>query len=746
MRIRYLKKSSFQNIAGDISGGISSAIIAIPGNIAFGIIAFAPLGGEYISNGIMAGFYSSIFVGLFSSLFGGTPAMISGPKAPVSLIFSSVLIYFLESVKIDHSNPEFISVVLVCAFFTVLLSGFLQIIFGIFRLGNIVKFIPYPVIAGFLNGTALLIVAGQIWSFFGISKKGSILNSIQSLNEVQPLTLLIGISTVVLMLLSNKVIKKVHPSIIALIGGSIIYYIFLHMGFSQNIGHTLGNIQSKIPSPVYFFSFLKIFNDSRIVEYLPYIITASISIAVLGSTDTLLTSLSMKSLVNIKPRANRELAAQGLGNMFSACFGGIAGAGYIARSMVNYNAGGRTRLSGIVNSISILLIIVFFSKLISMIPMVVIAAVILVIAFQIFDKWTIQLFKSIVFRKTSHKIELLDDFLVIIIVMLVTAFFNLIAGVAVGILISVFFFVSKMSKSVIRRDYRCSRIRSRKKRNEKLMCLLEKYGDKIAVLELEGHIFFGSADNLTSEINKLIENGVSYLILDMKRVTEIDSSGARVLEHSYNRLKKNGKSICFSYLPEDGHIRTFLKDLGVFNYVDEQIYYPDTDQVLEVYENLLLCEITDKSSDTEEILLKDFSVLEDLTKEQFNIFTSFLQPVQYGKEEVIFAQGDRGDSMFLLAKGSVDITINIPGSSRKKRLLTLSAGTFFGEMALLDGKPRSANIEAKELVKCYRLEMEAYKKLKEAYPDILLLLLSNITKTIVNRLRDADNLIAELES
>lgn len=201
-------KISLSNVSGDISGGITSGIISLPGNIIFGIIAFGPLGPEYTAQGILAGMYSSIFVGLCAALFGRTPGMISGPKAPISLVFSAVIAQFLVLLPLDTSHPAQVSTILTLAFMVVFLSGIIQMAFGLLHFGNLIKFISYPVIAGFLNGTAILIILSQIWTFLGIPKKQSLIDLGGAFYLIQPLNILIGAFTAVVMWNSPKIIKK----------------------------------------------------------------------------------------------------------------------------------------------------------------------------------------------------------------------------------------------------------------------------------------------------------------------------------------------------------------------------------------------------------------------------------------------------------------------------------------------------------------------------------------------------------
>jgi anti-anti-sigma factor len=278
------------------------------------------------------------------------------------------------------------------------------------------------------------------------------------------------------------------------------------------------------------------------------------------------------------------------------------------------------------------------------------------------------------------------------------------------------------------------------------MEVLCKHGYRINVLELEGSIFFGSADKLSHEIDKIAnEEGVSYIILDMKRVKEIDSTGVRILQQTYLLLERQGKSMAISYLEKEDPLWQFLKDMGLFSTMGEQNFFPETDLALEHFEDRLLNEILPKATYSEEALLENLTVLQGLQREEMKTVSRFLILEHFEKGDAVFRQGDKSNALFFITKGSADVTISLPGVRRKKRLATLSPGTIFGEMALLDGKPRSANVEAREYFTCYRLSLENFERLKNEHPNISITIVTNISRIIAKRLRLANDMISELE-
>jgi len=739
------KGSKLKLSAGDLAGGFTAAIVSLPTNLMFGIIAFGPLGEQYVSLGVLAGMYSSVFVGIFASLFGGTPGMISGPKATTSLIFASILTLFLANKTGAAAGALQPMEALYIAFLAVLIGGIFQTLFAVFRLGDLIKYIPYPVIAGFLNGAAVLVIITQLGNLLGISGAMRSAGWLESLSQIKPLNVLVAAITIFSIVLINRRYKRVSSSVFGMIIGTLAYYLLRAAGLGEALGPVIGRIDFARPS----LWLLREVNPElirTIPSILPKLLPAAFSIALLGSIDSMLASLAIQNLTNVDPKTNKDLLGQGVGNMISACFGGIAGSGYVGRSSLNYWAGGRTRLSGVVYSITILLFVLFLFPVIGFVPRAVIAGVLVMMALQIIDRWSVGLYRKLLFQRVRQKRELLVNFVIITAVTLVTVFFNLVMAVIVGIVLAILMFVVRMSKNVIRRSYSGNMIHSRTKRDEKHIAVLKTHGDQIRVIELEGVLFFGSADRFATELRDQVREGARYVILDMKRVDEIDSTGVRILVQTARRLIRDGVCLALSYVQTDSRLWRFLSDFNVLDTIGNDALFTDTDAALEFFENRLLENILQEPVYEATIALEDFSCFSDLKKRELRVVTRAFQTVEFRKGETLFRQGDEGNALYLIAKGLADVTINLPGTQRRKRIHSLSAGTFFGEMALLDRRPRSANMEAREEMICYCLTIREFERLKKGSPAVALSILSSISKTIATRLRYANEMISDMEN
>ena len=230
------------NIAGDVLGGLSAAIITTPMAIGYGIMAFAPLGPEFIQQAVMAGLFSAVFAGIFASFFGGSPIQITGPKAPLTLIYGTLISSVVSIQAISDHTESTVFIVIGLASFCLLIAGMSQIIFGVLGIGNLIKYVPQPVIAGFMTGIAFLLITKQINVILGLDTGQSLWKVLKEPSLINPLTTIVGITTIIIIFISKRYIKKIPSSLVAIAGGTGLFYIVTtQTGHSDNdsiIGNT----------------------------------------------------------------------------------------------------------------------------------------------------------------------------------------------------------------------------------------------------------------------------------------------------------------------------------------------------------------------------------------------------------------------------------------------------------------------------------------------------------------------------
>ena len=740
------------NVKGDLIGGGTSSIVALPGNIVYGTIAFASLGPEYASHGVLAGMFSTVFASFFAIFFGGIKIMISGPQPPSAIVFGSLLGQLLALGSFNVALQTDVHTVLTLVFFTVLIAGIFQILFGILKFGTLVKYTPYPVIAGILTGTGFLILKRQIWYCLGVNKQG-LTNLLMNPLQIKIMAIVISTISAVLMWKSKKWLRKIPPTISAVVVGTSAYYITIAIGAKSMTGPVIGYVPSGYPSLKYVEGFFHIFSgDIHIWQYLPTILLGGLTIAILSSMDTLLSTVRLSSLTNERANGNKELFAHGIGGVASAIFGGLPGGSTNDRGIINYQSGGRTKLSVIVHSFCILILIMFLPQLIGYIPKSVMAGIIIILALRLIDIFSFVRLGDIFSQKDKRTFdnELLLNASVVIIVGFVTFMYGLIVAVGVGIIISMIILIMQMGKGNIRRILTGDQLHSHKHRYHELTGLLEKHRNEILVIELQGSVFFGSADNLTVKLESYASKNIKYIILDMKRVERIDSTGCKVLCQSLDRIRDKRIEIIVSYLEDNFKVNKEFKDFGMYEKIGKSNFYDDTNIALEFCEDKILSELTNGKIESSDLSLNVLLGLGELDPESSLMIADYIERKIYRQGDFVFRQDEESDAVYFIAKGSAAVTARISSEGGKtewtKQLQTLTFGTYFGLMALFGEKKRAEDVQALENLVCYKLNIEKYNKLKETAPALAYAILNTISRTMSNSLKHAYRTIRELES
>ncbi len=480
-----MKTGILSNFKGDLLGGITAGVIALPLAIALGVSS---------GLGATAGIYGSIIVGMLASIFGGTPTQISGPTGPLTVVIASVV-----AMHSDNANLIFAAI---------LLSGIFQIILGLFKVGKLVNFIPYPVISGFMSGIGAIIILLQLNSFLGLEFNGTpveaLINVFKSIPNSDLHSVIIGGLTLLIVFFTPKKLAKiVPPPLIALILGTLTAIIF---NFDVK---TIGEIPQAFPSltiPTFKLSEIEI------------IIPIALTLAIVGSIDSLLTALVADSLTKTKHESNQELIGQGIGNIVAALFGGVVSCGAMMRTAVNIKSGGRTRLSGIIHSVLLILIIIFLAPVAAKIPLAVLAGILIKVGIGIID------YKFIKLIKVAPR----NDLLVMLLVFLITIFDDLILAVGVGVVLSSVLFAANVAKQTDIKIVGLSDVSQENYIDEDLK-------NKTMIMHIDGTLFFGSASQIASRIDDVLDN--RNVILDCSNLKSIDISAVFAMEDLILTLK-----------------------------------------------------------------------------------------------------------------------------------------------------------------------------------------------------------------
>ena len=419
---------------------------------------------------------------------GGTEIQITAPKAPLTLILAAFVAPLALSLQVPDGASRNI-LVIGLASLCVLIAGIIQFVFGKLRLGNLVKYVPYPVVSGFMNGIAVILILEQVGPMVGAGGHISLFEVFYNPTVVQPLTLIVGIATIIAIFLARRFIKIVPASLIGLGVGTALFYALQMIAGPSALGPVVGNFSFQWPTPTVLPGVFSLLGKVDLAVVFTRVLITGFVLASIGSLESLLSAVAADNMVGARHNSNKELIGQGVGNMVNAVFSALPSAGSELHNMANYRAGGRTRRSSLLCVLLILLIVLTLAPVIGKIPLAVIAGIIVSVGLGLFDKWTFDLFRRL-FRAGEQRRRIIANLTVTMVVVIVTVTVNLIVAVLIGIAIASGLFVARMGKSIVKRQYSGDLVRSKKVRSIKNNLLLEERGKGIMVYELSGPLFF----------------------------------------------------------------------------------------------------------------------------------------------------------------------------------------------------------------------------------------------------------------
>lgn len=505
-----LKNYKKDQLAKDIVAGVIVAIIALPLSIALAL-----------ASGVepACGVYTAVFAGFMVSFLGGSRVQIAGPTAA----FATVVAGVVATQGMDG---------LVIA---TILAGVFLILMGVFKLGSLIKFIPYTITTGFTAGIAVTIFIGQIKDFLGLQYADGV-KPIETIEKIEAnieaigtfswQALLVGAVSLAILVIYPKFEKKVPPSLIAVIVGALMVNFI--PGLDAGV-FTIGELYT-IPSGFPKFALTDMeFSFAKVSAVLPDAFT----IAILAAIESLLSCVVADSMVHSRHNSNAELVAQGVGNIASVLFGGIPATGAIARTAANAKNGGRTPIAGMVHAVVLLLVLLFLMPLAGLIPMPTIAAILFMVAYNM-SEWK----KFVHILKTAPK----NDIIVMVITFTLTVIFDLVIAIEVGMLLAAMLFMKRMSEETSVTGWKYVDAE-----NDKDSLDLKVVPQNVRVYEISGPLFFGAADKI---LDITFKEYTSCLVLRMRAVSAIDATAMNSLEQLYNKCKSKGVALVFSHVNE----------------------------------------------------------------------------------------------------------------------------------------------------------------------------------------------------
>ncbi len=711
-------------------------LVALPSAIAFGVLVYSALGPEHAGAGALAGILGAAALGIVAPLVGRNGGFITAPCAPAAAVLAAMAVEMMA--KGDLSAERVLSLLAL----TALLSAFFQLGFGVFRAGNLIKFIPYQVVSGYLSGVALIIAVGQLPKLLGLPKDISLWLGLLTPQAWNWTSISVGLVTISVMAGGSRITQKIPGAILGLAAGIGTY--FAAALFNSDLLKLTSNrlVIGPIESSDSFVNAvteraMSLFLISP--EDVSTLLVSALTLSVLLSVDTLKTGVVLDALMRRRHNSNRELMAQGSANFAAFMAGGMPGAGTMGATLVNFTSGGRSYWSGVAEGVLVIAAFVLLGQLIAWVPISALAGILLVVAFRMFDRG--------IFRLVLHRGTRID--FIVIATVVAVAQIELIVASAVGIGLAILLFIRDQIRGTVmfsKQDLRTTH--SKRRRLEGERDVLQAEGGRAQVVQLQGNLFFGTTDQLFSQLESDLSR-LQFLLLDLRRVQSMDYTTAHLFEQMRQRLKDHGGELLFSGMPSSVPTRPdldrYMADLGMVSTRGGIQVFDTRDSAIEWMEDRLLGKagvITQE--DARSLDLAEIDLLSNIDPASLADLRKVAHELKVPAGSRICSLGEEGAEMYLLRRGRVHVLLPLEGNKRH-HLATFCQGDFFGEMAFLDRERRSADIETATPCELYTLSRQDFDAILKDKPTLGARLFEQLAKAISSRLRNADTELRALE-
>ena len=710
-----------------VVGGTAGAVASIAIVITLGLVALAPL--QAGAAGVTAAFLCVIFGASVYALLAGSALPTGGPTSATAVIAAALVARLADSPALPQ-GPDAVPAALAALGLAVLGMGLLQVLMAVARLGSLVRFVPHPVLAGFMNGVAILIVLAQVPVLLGLDAARWAADGLRALHAAQPGALLLGLATAGLIVILARRAPRWPAALVGLALATVVWHIAAAALPGPWLGPTLAAVS---PPPTWPGPLAALLGDARILDLARAeggaVLSAALVLALVGSLETMLNLRALAGQTDRRHDENRELLAMGLGNVVGGLFGALPMVLLRARAQAVLQAGGIGRSAALVAAAVSLLLLTAGGGLLALLPKAALAGAMLVVAVSLVDGWS----RNVLRQRGGHRAAWTPALLTMALVTLATVALGPVTGVAVGIALSVAVFVRRIRGQTLRWSGTARERPSRRVYPLALEQALAPLRSQIAVLELQGAVFWGNAESVVGQAEAAAK-GRSVVVLDLRRVGAVDESAAVELLHLERRLASLGVTLLMAGpagpVTDGRPWGDYLAEAGGGPPLS---CWPDADRAIEHAERILLAEAgAGAGLLAREVPPEENLLLRDLSPRHAEAVLRLLQPRRLAAGEWLFREGDPADAVYLLTNGS--ITVAARGGTR---YASFSPGTMLGELAVLDGGDRSADAVADVAAEVQVLPCGALAQLTQEDPALAALLYRQIAGHLANRLRQA---------
>ncbi len=728
--------------AREAGAGASAAFVLVAMMLPLGLIAFAPLGEYGVEAGLSAALAAAIFGNLTAIFLSGALLPNEVPRASSVFLFAAFILRVSGDAQLRASATQGVAEILFLAALCLALTGIIQVAFGALRLGNIARFVPYPVVAGLMTGLAISLVIYELPEVLGTHGGGGGDHGAGDgggHGGINGWTLLVGVVTIVGFVMVRRRWPSLPSKLIGLAAGTaaaVVITTLVHGDVGPRVPF-LG----KIPLPDALLDALTADGISLALRFGYDLVLTALAIAVVGSLDSLLAAVGeADGPLDTAHHPNRLLVALGCGNLVSSLFGGVPVAYSSHHALGTHHGGERKLVSSIATTVTLVLLLLYGAPLLQLIPVAALSAMMLVIAVGLIDRWAGSTIDRV--RRGQYDSELIVNIALVVLVAGVTIAFGLVAAVLTGLILSMGLFLAVMNRSLIRSVRTGTTRGSRRVYPPEHASLLRAEGHRIKLLELDGAIFFGTADRLAFEAMRAAE-GAQFLIIDLRRVTMIDASGALMLQKLTRLLREQKVKLLLAHISATSRLGRAVQGAGVFTQRHHSDWFDDADRALEWAERQLLDDARIGASD-HELEIGEFAIMQGLSAAELDFMKPYLDRQLFPARAALYHEGQLGDRVYLLARGAVSIVAEDPEAKGKhRRVMTLAPGVIFGESAIIEGGTRSVTAIAEDEVVTYSMSRSNLEAIYARNPDLYRRIVLNMLGHLSGLLRMASAILRD---
>jgi SulP family sulfate permease len=706
----------------DFGGALNAAATSFTVAACAGAIVFAPLGAQFLPNGVVAALFATVVGGTLAALLSTSPAMLSCPRAASCIVLAGFV------AALHRAAPQLSpgSVIALTGFVTFLAGG-IQLLAGALKVGRLVRFVPFPVVSGFTHGIAATLFLAFLPLFLGMADVPRL--AWPDIARFHPWAIPVGVASLVTVIAAVRISPRLPAIFLGMIAGAIVagFVQFAMPGIDTGAAIRPADVPPLHSPFLEGSSWLAAFRDAGIARL---VFSFAVALAAVASIDSVIAAVALETRYGAPTQPDRDLLAQGLGNLVSGALGGVA----ITISGVSGQAalehGATRRIVPVLAAAFIAIIGLAGAAWLPSLPLAVMAGLMLYVSLRIADPWGLALVKSAFANRGRLDANTTESLAVYLLVALAILTLDVVAALAVGLIVSSFVFVRTINRHVLRRVVTGPAVRSRRQYPPAVVPALDKALEGVAVIELDGPLFFGTADRISMEVEGLAHS-VRFVVIDLHRAQAVDATAQAVLTRTRARLAAAGRLLLVAGRPHGlSGLSPALE--GAF---------PDRDRAVEWIEQQLVDEMG-LAPDDMTMAPGEVAARLGLSEDEGRHLLAVAAVREFRAGDYVFREGDAGKDLCYVLAGRVSILLEV-GGRPSRRAVTYLPGNSFGDVAFLDGQPRSASAVCDVQSRLLLIDREAVEALARDRPALVARIYAALALDVAGRLRGVDRLLRE---